>query len=657
MQFPTAPAPSLSPAELRSAVAFAEAILPGGPTVPRADEALVRRTSTVLRDVAGPALDAWLAAQRALDAAAIAFTGRRFSSLTAKKQDRLLARWLRDPVLRGPLGLVAFAYKFVHFDTGSAQGARARLETVRQLEQPSWLSQIHRAEEWPADEDVECEVVVIGTGAGGAVVGRELADRGLAVVFVEEGEHHRRDAMTGSSLDAHYKFYRGALSVGNAPFPIFAGRMVGGSTAINTGSCFRTPSWVLDEWCEALGSDALSSAAMTPHFDRVERVLGVEAPARKFIGPIADVVDRGCDALGWARGPVLRNASGCEGSGFCDFGCATDARRSTNLSYVPPALQKGALLLTGLRAERVLLDGGRARGIVGVTKAGRRVRIRAEAVVLAGGALSTPLFLLKNGLCTSSGQVGKNLTLHPSGGFSGLFDERIAGREHIPQGYHVSEFLRDGVLVSAAQADANFSAIVFPYVGQTLMSTLEKVDRIASFGVLIRDSAPRGHIALDAGGHILARYDLAREDVERMHRGMVRTGEMLLAAGAKTLYPVLAGATPVETAAEWRAFRERVPSPAELMLTSYHPLGTCKMGRDPKKSVVGLDHQAHDVPGLYVVDGSTVPSAPGVNPQITIMAMATRASLSIAERLGYPGSRIEREPSPPSLEAPAWAAE
>jgi hypothetical protein len=134
--------------------------------VARADEALVRRTSTVLRDIAGPALDAWLAAQRALDAAAIAYSGRRFSSLPAKKQDRLLARWLRDPVLRGPLSLVAFAYKFVHFDTGSGHGSRPRLETVRQLEQPSWLSQIHRSEDWPADEELECEVVVVGTGAG-----------------------------------------------------------------------------------------------------------------------------------------------------------------------------------------------------------------------------------------------------------------------------------------------------------------------------------------------------------------------------------------------------------------------------------------------------------------------------------------------------------
>ncbi len=233
----------------------------------------------------------------------------------------------------------------------------------------------------------EAEVVVIGTGAGGAVVGRELAERGLAVVFVEEGEHYRRDAFDGSAIHAHQRFYRAAFAFGNAIIPLFVGRLVGGSTAINTGTSFRTPSWVLDRWCGEIGTDEFAPQTMARHFDRVESELQVRAAERRVIGPIADVMARGCEKLGWSHAPIRRNAPECDGSGFCDFGCRTDARRGTNLSYIPPALEKGAVLLTGLRADRVLMERGRAVGVEGVSAQGRKIRVRAPTVILAGGAI------------------------------------------------------------------------------------------------------------------------------------------------------------------------------------------------------------------------------------------------------------------------------
>jgi choline dehydrogenase-like flavoprotein len=619
---------------MRTWVAFAEAVIPGSASIRGGDERLVRRTLEVLDMVHPAGAAALTAAMRALSLAAFARKGKPFESLSLVEQEALFDAWLDDPVLRGPAQLVAFLFKFVHFDKGSAYRDRPSLPVVTQLESPPWLSQIVRADDWTEGDELECDVVVVGTGAGGAVVGRELADRGLAVVFVEEGEHHRRDAMTNSSIEAHRKFYRGGVTVGNAVIPVFIGRMVGGSTAVNTGSSYRTPPWVLDEWCERIGTTDFSPEAMRPFFDRVETILEVGAPERKHIGPIADVVARGADKLGWHHGPVRRNAVGCEGAGFCDFGCATDARKSTNLSYIPPALSKGALLLTALKAERVWLEGGRAVGIHAVSKGGRSMRVRARAVVLSAGALPTPLFLQRQGLCGRSGELGKNLTLHPSAGISGLFDEPIRGARHIPQGYNTEQFLRDGLLIAAAQADENFSGIVFPYVGRRLMRVLDRFDHIAGFGVLARDATQNGRVEADVEGHIVVRYDLAPADMERLHRGMVYTGEMLWAAGARELYPVYVGGKPVRNQADWKAFREARIAPSQMMLTAYHPLGTARMGRDPRTSVVGLDHQAHDVPGLYIVDGSTVPTSLGVNPQITIMAMATRAAGLLATALG-----------------------
>jgi choline dehydrogenase-like flavoprotein len=493
---------------------------------------------------------------------------------------------------------------------------------------------VHRADAWTGG-DVECDVVVVGTGAGGGVVGRELADRGYAVVFVEEGEHHRRDAFDGRAISAHRRFYRATVSVGNAPMPIFMGRLVGGSTAINGGTCFRSPSWVHERWCEELGTDAVSEEAIRPHYERVEQLLGVAPSPRETIGPIAGFIARGCDALGWSHAPVPRNAPGCDGKGFCDLGCRTDARLGTNLSYVPAALGKGALLLTGARVESVLLDGGkRASGVEAVTASGKKVRVRARAVVLAGGAVPTPLLLLKQGLANSSGQVGRNLSMHPSTGYAAVAEEPMNGPSHIPQGYGSDEFLRDGILMLCAQPDYNVMGVIFPLAGQALMSALDQIEHMASFGLLVRDQSANGRVWRDVGGLPAVTYNLGPEDVRRMHDAMVHASELALAAGARTLYPFVVGHPPLEGRRDLEAFRRERLGPSDFVWTSYHPLGTCRMGADPKTSVIDTDHAAHDVPGLFVVDGSAVRGPLGVNPQLTIMALATRAAGRIADRIG-----------------------
>lgn len=633
----------LSPAEQRAAIALAEAIIPGSPTIKAADERLVAFVARVAHDVAPPLVPMTAKLVRALDLAAVRYTGRRFADLGADAQERLLQRWYEDPIMRSPVQIVSFAYKFCHFDSGRGYKDPRKLDVATTLEQPAYLRQIVPGDDFP-DDEVECDVAVVGTGAGGAIVGKELADRGLAVVFLEEGKHWRRDAMKGSAVEAHYKFYRGAFVLGQSMFPVFMGRMVGGSTAINTGTCFRTPEWILDEWCDTLRTDALSPENMQPYFERVERTLGADYAPRKYIGPAGDAVERGCARFGWKNGPVLRNATGCEGVGFCDFGCPTDARRSTNLSYLPPALKKGAVCLSELRCDEVVMDGARAVGVVGVTKSGRRIRVRARAVVLAMGAIPTPQFLLERGLCNSSGQVGRNLSVHPSAGFSALMNEEIRGRFYMPQGWHVSEFMKEGILITSAQADENFSGVMLPYWGKRLMRVLEGFDRMVSFGVIIRDRHRQGRLFAKKYDHTLIKYMLKPEDVELAHRGLVVAGELCRAAGAKACYPAIMGVPPCDTDADWERFKRMQVAPNQTMFVAYHPLGTCQMGRDPKTSVVGLEHETHDVRGLYIVDGSTVPGPPGVNPQVTIMAMATRAAVHIADTLGARAPAVEPQP-------------
>lgn len=617
---------------IRSAVAFAEAIVPGSPALPGADERTAAAAEEFVRSLHPALVPVWRFAHELLDKAAIGRTGKAFHKLSAAQQEQLLRAWEGDATLGPPLGLVALVYKLVHFDRPVHRKGGTTL--VNHVERPRWMAQVHPLDAAESDEtEIECDVVVVGTGAGGAVVGRELAERGLAVVFVEEGDFKQRDEFDGSSVKALRTFHRATFSVGNVAMPILVGRMVGGSTTINGGTCFRTPKWVLDEWCDRLGTDAFSNEAMAPHFERVERILDVSPTPLKYAGPIASVMARGCDRLGWSHFAIDRNAPDCDGSGFCDFGCRREAKRSTQISYLPAAFGHGAVLFTEATVRRVTIEGGRAVGVEADSPRGKRLKVRSRAVVLAGGALPTPLLLLKQGIANRSDQVGRNLALHPSTGLSALFDEPIEGHKYVPQGYAVDHFLRDGILISAAQPAHNIAAAVLPYSGRRLMSVLDRMDQVAGFGVMIRDSVANGRVWNETAGLPLITYNVSKADVERMHRAMVLTAKMCFEAGAKTVYPDIHGVAPIERSADFEAFQRSDLRPADIVWLSYHPNGTCKMGRDAKTSVVGLDHETHDVHGLYVVDASTIPGPPGVNPQVTIMALATRAAGCIAERL------------------------
>ena len=452
-------------------VALARAILPPGQVFPGGGERTVAAAEQRLAELSQGKLRRLDGLCDLLDRAAILGTGRRFVALSAAEQESLLQRWEKNAALRTPLFLLSFLLKQVHFDDPEIYRAMGCVyEKGGPAEPAAWTRQVVRGPELEGDEEIECDVVVVGTGAGGAVVGKYLAELGHAVVYLEEGKLHRRDAFKGHAAEAHQRFYRkgGLAALGNAVIPIFVGRLVGGSTAINTGTCFRTPPWILERWCDELGTDALSSDALAPHFERVERDLQVEPARAEYLGGVARVVARGCDALGFRHYPIRRNAPDCDGQGVCDFGCPSGARRSTEISFLPRALMRGAMLYAETRVERVLIEKGRAVGVL--ARAGTAtLRVRAPVVILACGAIPTPLFLQRLGLANQSGQVGRNLSLHPCTVVSALFDEKIEGYKAIPQGYTCDEFLREGILLSGASAPLDIGASYFPFNGRRLM--------------------------------------------------------------------------------------------------------------------------------------------------------------------------------------------
>jgi len=621
----------------RAAVALARGLIPPGKRIPGGSLRTAVETEQLSQALSGSPL-MFRTLVEVLDWAALARTGRRFQRLPPPARERLIRAWERSPVMRWPLFALGGLMKTAHFDHPDLYEAFGEeYEKGGPPEQVRWLEQVVRGDEWDEAEEIECDVVVVGTGAGGAVVGKELAEQGHAVVFLEEGSLYRRDAFRGSVITGHHLFYRDQAKVasfGNTVVPVLMGRLVGGSTAINTGTSFRTPEWILNEWCERQGSDTLSPERMRRHFDKVERQLDIGPNEDKIIGPIGEIVARGCEALGWSHFKVPRNAPDCDAQGCCDWGCPSAARKSMDVSYLPKAMARGAMIFTETRAIGVRLENGRAVGIEArTTGRGRPLRFRARATILAGGAVPTPALLLGQRLANRSGQVGRNLSLHPGAEVSAYFDEKVEGYKHVPQGVGIDQFHREVILLLGAQAPLSMGAVYFPFYGKRLSAAMDEFDHIASMGVLVKDCTQTGRVRLGPKGEPLLSYWMQRPDLEKMREGMVRIMEMFFAAGAKRCYPLGHRMPVVHNARDLDRFRKRHVGPTDILWTSFHPLGTVRMGSDPRTSVVGFDHQCHDVPGLYVSDGSTVPGPTAVNPQLTIMAMSDRAAELIGAQL------------------------
>jgi hypothetical protein len=626
----------LSERERAGLLAIARAAMPAGKLFPAAGEGCVEKLDNFLALSPGPVGKGYRAMLLALEGSAMLRFRKPLAKLAESEALALLERWRgSDYAARAMVRLLTAPLKLAHFNDPqlySAVGCKFGSLPVTNIERPRWLERVTKADDLPLDESLECDVVVIGTGAGGAVVARELAEQGHAVVLLEEGDYHTRKDFSGLAVEMQRKLYRdmgATVSIGNVSIPIPVGRAVGGTTVINSGTCYRAPDRILHKWESEFGLRDYSPEKMAPYYARVEEVLGVQVNDAKFIGGVGRVIARGCDALGYKHAPLKRNAPACDGQGVCCFGCPTDAKRSTNVSYVPLALDAGAMLFTGLKAEKILVENGRAVGVV-ARSGKKKLTVRARSIVVACGSLMTPLLLAENGL--GGAEVGKNLSIHPAIGAMALYEEVIDGANAIPQGYAIEEFHEEGILFEGAFAPLDIGAASFTSFGPRLIEILENYKHMACFGLMIEDTS-RGRVRPGPGGRPLITYWLNHHDVSRLKRAVEILARVYFAGGAHTVMPLVNGFDEFHSLEDVERFRRSKVTARDFEITAYHPLGTARMGTNPKKSVVGPDFQVHTTPGLYVADGSVVPSSPAVNPQMTIMAMATRAAESIGKTL------------------------
>jgi hypothetical protein len=375
------------------------------------------------------------------------------------------------------------------------------------------------------------------------------------------------------------------------------------------------------------------AADLDGEFERVEAALHVRAVDRERSGRNAQLCAEGAEALGVSHGPIPRNAGRVVCCSSCPTGCALDAKQAMHVSELPRAVLAGARVRERVVVREVIVESGRAAGVRGQAgDSGAAYEVRARAVVLAGGALGTPELLLRQGLANSSGKVGRHLRIHPVCWIGGLFDERIDGWEGVMQSWYVDEWHDRGITLEATFTPLPFAAHWLRGAGAEFKAKVEDFGRLGMVGVQYEDSS-EGRVALRGRRGVRVGYRVSRADGQNIRFGIARAAQVMFAAGATEAYPQIGRLGPIAPGQEVPLVEQARVGPAALRLEAFHPMGTTRMGSDPRTSVVDPGGRTHDVPGLYVADAGLFPTATRVNPMVTIMAFARKIATGIAEEL------------------------
>jgi len=622
-----------------------------------------------------------------------------FPHLVADRQDTLLTRWSTSPLTAaraiyqgvrrlvlavyyttpesfeetgylGPLHLRDLAYPWegplAHDARPNADEPVARGGSVSSVPRDSVApgaspgSPVFRAP--PTDARLAADVIVIGSGAGGAVVAARLAELGHQVLLLEEGGVFGDDELTECEGDMTARLYAesGMRATDDLSFVLLQGAAVGGGTLVNWMITFRAPDFVLDEWADRFDIAGFSPAEMAPVFDRVEREIHAVPVPDDAHSPANRILLDGARRLGWRAGTGRINARGCIRAGFCGQGCRYGAKQSVDRVYVPRALAAGARLFPDARVERIEVierdgsAGAVARGARRTTAPLKRVHVtlldrltrsprgtliaEAPVVILAAGAIGTPVILQRSGF--GGGGVGRFLRLHPTTAVAGEWHDDVYAAAGIPQSAVCDEFIRRddhgyGFWIECAPNHPGLAAVAAPGFGAEHRDVMRRFRRTTNLISLVRDGSDleqsNGSVTVSRSGRVRIAYRVGARDRSNVVAGVQAAARILLAAGVTGVRTLHTSGGELRNEHDVASLPHRAWGPHDLTMFSAHVNGTFRLGTDPRTSGANAAGERHGVRGLFVADGSLLPTGLGVNPQATIMALATVVAERAAE--------------------------
>jgi choline dehydrogenase-like flavoprotein len=503
------------------------------------------------------------------------------------------------------------------------------------------------------DLELEADVAIVGTGAGGGVSAEILTAAGLDVVLVEEGPLRSSSDFRMLEAEAYPQLYQesAARKTLDKAITILQGRCVGGSTTVNWTSSFRLPEATLAFWRERFGVSGLTSGELAPWFERMEHRLAIgpwTVPPNENNAAFA----RGAARLGIATAAIRRNVKDCWNIGYCGMGCPTNAKQSMLVTTIPAALARGARLVCSARVERLRLERGRVSALEcvaldarGVHASGRRVRVRARHYVLAAGAIGSPAVLIRTGAPDPHRTLGRRTFLHPTVISAAVMPERVDGYAGAPQTIFSDHFLDRGPIDGPLGFKLEVPPLHPVLFGMTLQgfgerhaALMQGLPRAHVLIALLRDGFhPESHggaVGLRGDGSPVLAYPLKPVVWEAVRRALLAMAEIQFAAGAKQVLPVHERAQPYASWAEARAGIEALPlEPLLTRVVSAHVMGGCGMADSPHRGVVDAGGRHFQLANVSVLDGSVFPTSLGVNPQLPIYALAARNASALAAEL------------------------
>lgn len=505
-----------------------------------------------------------------------------------------------------------------------------------------------------APETIECDVVIVGSGAGAGITAELLSAAGLNLVIVEEGPLKSSKDFRQLESEAYPSLYQesAARKTADKSINILQGRCVGGSTTVNWTSSFRTPTKTLTYWREHFGLAELNDEAMSPWFHQAEQRLNI-SPWLIPPNENNDLLRRGALQLGIAAAAIPRNVKGCSNLGSCGLGCPTNAKQSMLVTTIPAALDRGATLLVQTHAERFELRGGHVEALHcvavepnGAVAAGaRKTRIVARHYVLAGGAINSPAVLLRSGVPDPHRLIGARTFLHPVVAAVATFDHVVAGWQGAPQTIYSDHYLDidpiDGPIgykIEAPPLHPLIFATTMTGFGRDAAAQFAKFPNTHALLALLRDGfhaeSAGGRVALRGDGSPELDYPLTPFVMEGARRAMLSMAELQFAAGATQ---VSVGHELAQPYATWAAARDGIRGlPMQPLLTkvvSAHVMGGCGMAADSRRGVVRPDGVHWELENLSVHDGSLFPTSIGANPQLSVYGLANKLATQLAQRL------------------------